>query len=52
MQTRRINLVGQNCRPKDGWVGDQGVGKLVVPEHAQIMSGELVRLLFGAIEPA
>ena len=49
-QTRRINLVGLNRRPADGRVGDKGVCKLCARVHAQIMTGDLPRVLICAID--
>ena len=48
-QTRRINLVGLNRRPEDGRVGDKGVCKVCARVHAQIMTGDLPRVLICAI---
>ena len=49
-QTRRINLVGLNHRPEDGRVGDKGVCKLCAWVHAQIMAGDLPRVLICTID--
>ena len=48
-QTRRTNLVGLNRRPEVGRVGDKGVCKVRARVHAQIMTGDLPRVLICAI---
>ena len=49
-QTLRINLVGLNRRPEVGRISGGGFCELWAPVHAQIMTGDLPRVLICAID--